>query len=563
MTRSTPARTRFTGRRVAAVALLALLHVLVGAGLASAHADLEASTPAAGTKVSAPPSVVTLSFSEAVSLVSRSVVVLDDHGRRVDAADAHHPGSDTSTVSATLSPGLPVGTYTVLWRVVSDDSHPVSGSFTFGVGVVPAPGPGGAEPGSVPGGSADGFITVLHWVAELLALSGTVVLGGAAFFVVGLWPEGRASSRARRILAVAWAAAVAGSLLVLLVGGAYGTGAGAGSLFDPATMAASLTTTSARLTALRVAVLVLSLFWWHHLVRRGRLPTRFDTVGVWLVVAVTQAVGGHPGHSTSPLLTTLVDAAHLTAVAAWLGGLVMLRAGYLCQHEGDEHGPGHGTALLERWSRVAAGAVAVLVLTGATSSLVQVGSWAALAGTTYGRLVLGKAALLALILAVAFRSRRVVARLVRGSTVHPLRRLVTVEAAGAVVVLALSAALVSTAPGRETYVPTMSTTVRAHGAPGDITLHVAVRPTTPGFQGLSVAATSPAGKAIPIAAARVQYTNAAQHIGPMDYPVRTTPGAGVEDALVSVPTVGRWDVQLRVEVSGTWYTGAFSYTVGG
>jgi hypothetical protein len=49
----------------------------------------------------------------------------------------------------------------------------------------------------------------------------------------------------------------------------------------------------------------------------------------------------------------------------------------------------------------------------------------------------------------------------------------------------------------------------------------------------------------------------------MDYPVRTTPGAGVEDALISVPAPGRWDVQLRLEVGGRPFTGAVSSTVDG
>jgi copper transport protein len=564
VTRREEPRTGPTGQRAAAVLLLVLLGLLVGAGAASAHADLESSSPAAGAEVPTSPGVVTLRFSEGVSLVSGSVVVLDAQGRRVDAADARHPASDSATVVATLRPALPIGTYTVQWHVLSDDSHPVSGSFTFGVGVVPTGAPaGGAAGAPADAGSTDGVVTGLHWVAQLLALAGTVVLAGGVFFVVWLWPEGRSSTRGRRVLAAAWASAVAGNLLLLLVAGAYGTGGRAGDLLDPATTGDALGTTSARLTALRLAVLVLALFWWRHLGRTGRLPTRFDTVGVWLVVAITQSGGGHPGHSASPLLTSLVDAAHLTAVSIWVGGLVMLGAAHLGRAEPRQPASEPGTTVLPTWSRVAAGAVAVIALTGAASALVQVGSWAALAGTTYGRLVLGKVALLVLILAVAVRSRRLVARLVRGTTARRLRRLVAAETGAALVVLALSAALVSTAPARETYVPTMATTVSAHGATGDLSLQVTVRPTTPGFEGLTVHATSPAGQALPIQSAQVRFTNTAQHIGPMDYPVRTTPGAGVEDALISVPAPGRWDVQLRLEVGGRPFTGAFSYTVDG
>lgn len=550
MTRPEPRRSRLTGPRPVVVVLLVLLDLLVGAGTAAAHADLQASSPPAGSELASPPAVVTLEFSEAVTLVPRSIVVVDGDGTRVDLADAHHPERDGTRVTATLQPGLPVGTYSVLWRVVSDDSHPVSGRFTFGVGVAPRPPP-------APASSADPLVTALHWVAELLALSGVIVLAGSSFFIVWLWPEGRVSTRARRVLGVALVAAVVGNALLLLVGGAYGAGGTAADLLDPATMSAAFSTTAARLTALRIAVLGVAYFWWRHRDRSGGLASRFDLLGLWLAVAVTQAVGGHAGHSTSPLLTSLVDVAHLTAVSTWLGGLVLLSV-VLLRGAGDEL---VGVTVLPRWSRVAATAVAVIVLTGAVSALVEVGSWSALVGTTYGRLVLGKVAVLLLVVAVAAFSRRAVGRVVRGVTSRTLRRLVAAETLGAVVILGLTAALVSTAPGRESYLPTMSTTVNAGGGPVAVTLHVTVRPTTPGFEGLTVTATSPEGTSVPIQGARVRFVNVAQHIGPMEYPVATTTGA-VLDALVSVPGPGRWDVVLTLRVKGTWVTGAFSYDVG-
>ncbi len=547
--RRQPGRLRLPGPRAAVVFLLVLLEVLVGAGTASAHADLETSSPAAGSELASSPAIVTLDFSEAVTLVPRSIVIVDGDGARVDSADAHHPASDATRVTATLRPGLPVGSYSVLWHVISDDSHPVSGSFTFGVGVAPRPPP-------TPTSSADTLVTVLHWVAELLALLGIIVLAGSVFFIVWLWPEGRVCPRARRVVGVAVVAAVVGNALLLFVGGTYGAGGSATDLLAPS-IPTMVSTTAGRLTALRLAVLVVAFFWWRHRDRSGGLPSRVDVLGLWLLVAVTQAVGGHPGHSASPVLSSLVDAAHLTAVSTWVGGLVLLGAALL-RGDGDDV---IGATVLQRWSRVAATAVAVIVLTGAASAFVEVGSWSALVGTAYGRLVLGKAATLLLVVAVAAFSRRQVARVVRGVTSETLRRLVGVEALGAVVILGLTAALISTAPGRETYLPTMSTTVNTRGGPVAVTLHVTVRPTTPGFEGLTVEARSPEGDPLPIEAAQVRFVNEAQHIGPMEYPVATTAGA-VRDALVSVPGPGRWDVMLTLQIRGTRVTGAFSYGVG-
>ncbi len=542
--------------RVIPVLFVILLDIVVGAAPADAHADLQSSSPAAGSVLPSPPRAVSLQFSESVSLVPRSVVVLDERGDRVDSADAHHLGSAETVVAATLRPRLAVGTYTVVWRVISDDSHPASGSFTFGVGVTPMP------PTS-PGVAGDRAVTALHWVAELLALSGAIVLAGSAFFLVFLWPEGRAVRRVRRVLAAALVTTLVGNLLLVLVEEPYGGGGSARDLLDPALLATTAGTTAGRLTMLRLAVLLGAFLWWRHRDRAGGLPSRVDVVGLWLLVAVTHAVAGHPGHTTLPLVTSLVDVVHLTAVGTWVGGLVVLGGAYLRPEAADLAQPPDLAQpdVLPRWSQVAATAVGAIVLTGALSALVGLGSWGALVGTTYGRLVLGKAAGLLAVLGVAAFSRRLAARVVRGSTEQRLSRLVASEAIGAVAILGLSAALVSTAPGRDTFVPAWSTTVTARGGTLTVRLRVVVRPPAPGFEGLTVEASRPDGRAAPIEAARVRFVNVAQHIGPMEYPVAATGGA-VEDVLVSVPGPGRWDVDLSVQVDGTWVSGAFAYDVG-
>lgn len=550
MIRRREGRVRHRWRQALPALVVVLLNLVVGAARAEAHADLQQSSPAAGSVLVSSPARVSLKFSEAVSLVQRSIVVLDEQGDRVDSADVHHPGSDLTLVTESLRSSLPVGSYTVVWRVISDDSHPASGTFTFGVGVTPS----AAAP---PGATGDALVTGLHWIAEFLALAGAIVLGGAAFFIVWLWPNGRVVRDARRVLVFALATAVVGNVLLLLVAGPYGSGGRVRQLLDATLLATTAGTTAGRLTALRLVVLVAALVWWRHRDRAGELPSRFDLVGLWLVIAVTHAVAGHPGHSTIPLVTSLVDVLHLAAVGTWVGGLVVLGAAYLRGDGADLAEPD----VLRRWSRVAAGAVATIALSGAVSALVGLGSWGALVGTAYGRLVLGKVAGLVVVLGVATFSRRLVGRVVPGATARGLRRLVAGEALGAVAILGLSAALVSTAPGRETFVPSWSTTVNARGGALDLRLRVTVRPPTPGFEGLTVEATRADGRPAAIEAARVRFINVAQHIGPMEYPVAAT-GGRVDDVLVSVPGAGRWDVDLSLEVDGTWVSGTFSYDVG-
>ena len=78
------------------------------------------------------PARVVLRFDEAVSTVAGSVRVFDGEARRVDTGEVTKPASDSVAVG--LPAGLPDDTYTVAWRVLSADSHPIRGAFVFSVG---------------------------------------------------------------------------------------------------------------------------------------------------------------------------------------------------------------------------------------------------------------------------------------------------------------------------------------------------------------------------------------------------------------------------------------------
>ena len=116
--------------------LLLLLAVtgalLAGAAPVSAHAALTGSDPQQGAVVDEAPTQVSLTFSEQVAMSDGSVRVLDPKGKQVDTGKTSGLGGNTYAV--TLHAGLPDGTFTVTYQVVSADSHPVSGAFTFSVG---------------------------------------------------------------------------------------------------------------------------------------------------------------------------------------------------------------------------------------------------------------------------------------------------------------------------------------------------------------------------------------------------------------------------------------------
>jgi methionine-rich copper-binding protein CopC len=111
---------------VAAVAA-ALLGVLVTAVPAEAHTTLTSSSPAKGATVTSP-AQIRLTFADPVRFTG--VVVEDAKGGHHESGKARAVDNHvTQPVAGVLAPGV----YTVGWRVVAPDGHPVTGEYTFTV----------------------------------------------------------------------------------------------------------------------------------------------------------------------------------------------------------------------------------------------------------------------------------------------------------------------------------------------------------------------------------------------------------------------------------------------
>ena len=121
-------------RRLSLLLALAWLAAAVAAAPAHAHAMLMSTTPDRGAVLDSAPRQVVLRFSEAVEVQFGAVRVHDGAGREVQQGAPFHPGRDDNAVAVRLRADLSDGGYTATYRVISADSHPVSGGFVFGVG---------------------------------------------------------------------------------------------------------------------------------------------------------------------------------------------------------------------------------------------------------------------------------------------------------------------------------------------------------------------------------------------------------------------------------------------
>jgi copper resistance protein C len=114
-------------------ASLLLPALLLAAPAVRAHAFLDHASPAVGSTLRQPPAAISLWFTQELEPAFSTVSIVDQGGQRVDAGDAQVDARDQTLLHASLKP-LPPGTYKVMWRVVSVDTHKTEGSFSFHVG---------------------------------------------------------------------------------------------------------------------------------------------------------------------------------------------------------------------------------------------------------------------------------------------------------------------------------------------------------------------------------------------------------------------------------------------
>ncbi|MFF7601180.1 copper resistance CopC/CopD family protein [Streptomyces mirabilis] len=422
--------------RVRALLLLLLAvigAVLAGAAPASAHAALTGSDPQQGAVVGRAPTQVSLTFSEKVAMSDDSVRVLDPKGKRVDTGKATDLGGTTYGVK--LHSGLPDGTFTVTYQVVSADSHPVSGAFTFSVGAPSQTSVALSDP-AVGGG----VVGALYGIGRYVSYAGFILLVGGAAFVLACWQRGAGVRPVQRLVVSVWLALTGATLALLLLRGSYVGSGKVGDIFDLTLLGQVLQTKAgaalvSRLLLLAAGALFIAVLFGAY-ARRDEADTTGEgdasdkgdgsdksgvdaekrdltfglAIGGAVVaagLAASWAMAEHASTGIQAGLAMPVDVLHLLAVAVWLGGLsALLVALFRAPAETQID-----AAAVRRFSRLAFGSVTVLAATGIYQSWRQVGSWSALTGTWYGQLLLIKIGLVAVLVGIAWISRRWTAQL--------------------------------------------------------------------------------------------------------------------------------------------------------
>ncbi|HLL66640.1 MAG TPA: copper resistance protein CopC [Micromonosporaceae bacterium] len=547
-------RTAATGLLLGVLAALA-----VPSGPAAAHAAFLTSDPPAGTVLDAAPGEVVLTFSEPVRAVTDRIRVIAPDGTRADRGAAVVRGAK---LHIPLRAAAARGSYVVSYRVISADSHPVSGGLVFSVG---SPSANAAEPGD-PEPTTSLLMRTGVAVARFAGYAGLIGLTGPVLFLLLLWPRRLPTTGPARLAFVGAGVLAAATLIELCLQVPYSSGGG----FSVEAAQQVLNSPYGTGHLIRLAVLA-ALFLILRPVVRGQ-ERRADRVMLGLLAvigAITWPIAGHPSASRAPWISVLADAVHLAAVAVWLGGLVVL-VGFLLRRASVRE----LRAILPVWSRWALVAVGTILVTGTVSALIEIESVRSLRETLYGQLVLAKIGLFAVIVGLAAWVRRGVNRSYVGSddesdptgsatgsaaqttetaATDPiartrLRRGVLTELGVAVVVVAVAAVLVQS-------VPSNPATAGTSQGPYSVTvtsklyqLQVEVDPLATGANTVHLYAYAPNGAPIKVLEWRASAALPEQDLEPVSIPlvVITDNHASGQATL---PTAGTWELRFTLRTT--------------
>jgi len=435
--------------RAALFASLGLLALVALATPAEAHAWLLSSEPGANSHVADPPPSVVLRFTENVEREYTGATVEDANGTRVDDdRPIFYPEDHRNEIIVPLKE-IGDGVYLVRWRTLSVDTHTASGTFLFAVGNATLQGTSGA--GSHQHGPGEpGFWT--ESVSRSVFYLGLAAAIGMPLFLLAVWHAGAPpglDARPTHVARIAFALCVAGVVAATLVLSIFA------DRIEESPSAAIGASRVGQYLAGRVAALVLAaaaLAVAAMRARHGLHPAR-PFLGASLVFGLAGALftslSSHAASARESSLPVLADVAHVLGGAVWLGGLLA----FAIVLAGTP--PASAGRLVSRFSRIAMGAVALILATGVYASLLHVRSLDELFTTPYGQALLAKVALFVVLLGFgAFNQVHLGPRL-RAKSAHSgtLRRSVAAEAGLLAIVLLAAGVLSTTAPPSDSQGP--------------------------------------------------------------------------------------------------------------
>jgi copper transport protein len=386
--------------RLAAV-LIVIAGCLAAPALASAHAYLVRTDPAASGVLPSSPKTVALTYEEAVEPKFAIISVTDVNAKQQTTGPVRRSAANPDTLVVPLRPNLPEGWYLIYWRAISVDGHPVQGAFTYAVGPNPGPAPQFPVP-SVSGSATSKNVLIAKWV---MYISTMIAIGLFAFrFFVARPLVRRVRGTSLRPLSLGLVISSVVGLVAIPVYLDFATAIDSlRSVFDVTALVPLF-----RLTAFGRGyvdmVLCFALFsvagwlslWLDNPESEHRsVAALLSQTGAVLAAAAILLIPGTVGHAaqTSPRgFSVAADWLHLVSGSIWLGGLVGLLVLWFSSSAVNRIAS--LSLVAPRFSKVALASVIVLLGSGTLATIFHMPAVNALWETSYGVAILVKIGIL-------------------------------------------------------------------------------------------------------------------------------------------------------------------------
>ena len=435
-----------------------------------AHSKLKRSEPSANQRLAVPPVMLRLWFSEAPGLAMTTITLTDSAGQVMGTEAIERDETDKLAVRVRVVQALKSGRYTVSWRTAATDGHPTSGSFSFTVlasaaqtesagvssssGAVKVEKAGDTRSSMVvhretdsPLGMADIGVRVIRFVC-LFVVIGTVVFQFAVLRRA-LPGVGVAGVIARRVATVGAFASLLLSLVAIarLILQAQIFNANRGTISLSLGQIVGTTRWGTGWLIEMSAAVVASLGF---LVARKTKQGWVIAAAMATVLSITPALGGHAAASARfTSLAIITDALHVFGASGWLGSLfilVLVAIPSVMMAATEDHWR-QIASLVNAFSPSALLFAGLVVITGAISAWLHLGSVRALWTSDYGRVLLLKVAVLSTVAGTgAYNWRRVRPSLGTEAATRRLQRSAAVELIAGAFVVCITAVLVAMEP---------------------------------------------------------------------------------------------------------------------
>lgn len=551
-----PVVTRGMGRqRHSAFALLTLLLATIftlgwGVESASAHAELLGTTPEDGAVLDRAPAAAEFPFSEPVQLIDGGIRLFPGVGDPVIL----NARVVNSTITAALPDDLSEGFYTLSYRVVSADGHPISGAITFQVGTEvptsPSPPP---ETTAVTPSSIEFTVSIL----TVLQYIGLLMFAGLLLFDrIVLRTRAPADLDTRRVWRIGLATAICASLLLIPASALRVMGAAPWMIASPGTWLPGVLWQPV-VSALVILVTGLAAY-----LLAARSTSGYGGRTSVIVAAIAVAAPVLAGHTQTVEPSWLImsaDIGHLLAGAFWVGGVAgLLRFLARVRQFGTSPrtAPEFAARVTVRFSRFSLCSVILLALSGTVMAVMIVGDLPTLVDTGYGRnLLLKFGIVIAVITLAAWNRTRLLPRIIQKPTVSlqwaSLRRILGYEAALLIAVLIITGFLTNSSPSHHGM--PQSTTSAAR----DITVHAdsqgllvdgSFSPTATGQNTITFRLKH---NGVPVTPDQVHIEARLpeRELGPFTGTPELDPRTGHYTAVLTLPVSGDWQILITARVS--------------